>query len=376
MIVANTNFAALTDEQYTVWAREFWHEAVNRSMFMSHLGTGPGAMIRRVNELRTTKDGARAVMTLINRATGDGRVGDNQLKGNEEALRSSEFVIRQDQWRHAHADTGRMSNQKSIVEFRKEAKFALTRRAGEVLDELIALTLSGVAYTYQTNGATRTGSDLPDLEFGADVTAPSTNRYTRWDATNGLITTSASNADLVAGDTPTWEMLVDLKAHAVEKFIEPLSTTDGIDHYNVFMTPRGIAKLKKDADFLAAWQHAAKRGEDNLLFKGSPHGGKKGIYIDGLNILEYRNVFNTLGASGGSKWGGGAVDGQRVLLCGASALGYADINLPTWEEEKDDYNNRQGIATGKIFGLRKALHHSTYDNATEDFGVIVCDTAI
>lgn len=373
----HTNFAALTDEQYTVWSRDFWREARNKTFLMSFAGSSSNSMVQRITELRTTKDGARAVITMVNDATGDGVVGDNQLEGNEEALRSTEDVIRLDQWRHAHSSQGRMAEQKSIVQFREQAKDKLTYAAARVMDELGFLTLSGVAYTFKTNGATRTGSQLPLLEYAADVSAPTSARYLRWDITTGLDDTSPSNADLEAADIPTWRMLVDLKAYAVENFIRPMRSEDGIEEYNVFMTPRGIAKLKKDTEFINAWNHARQRGLDNPQFKGTPHGGKRGIQIDGLNILEYRNVFNTLGAAAASKWGaGGLVDGQRVLLCGAQALGFADIGGPEWVEEKKDYKNRLGISVAKTFGLLKPKLFSTYNQSVQDFGVVACDTAI
>lgn len=373
--MARTNFAALTAEQYTVWSRDFWREARNRTFLNAFVGNSANAMVQRITELRQTTDGARAVITLVNDAVGDGVVGDNQLLGNEEALQTTEAVIRQDQWRHAHRSKGKMADQKTIVNFRTEAKDKLAYTAARVLDELSFLTLSGVSYAYHTNGAQRVGSQLPQLEFAADVTAPSAKRHYRWDATNGLVEGDTTAVD--AADTPTWAMLVDLKAQAVDSYIRPIRSTGGVEVYNVFMTPRGIAHLKKDKDFLAAWQQAQKRGDDNPLFKGTPHGGKQGIYIDGLNILEYRNVFNTTGADAGSKWGSsGTVDGQRVLLCGAQALALADTGTPEWNEEYQDYKNSLGISVGKIFGLLKPQLFSIHAQSKEDFGVIALDTAI
>lgn len=372
--MANTNFAALTNEQYTVWSRDFWKEARNKTFLNAFVGTGPNAMIQRITELSQTKDGARAVITMVNDAVGDGVVGDNQLKGNEEALRSTEAVIRGDQWRHAHRSSGKMAEQKSIVNFRFEARDKLSYTSARVMDELMFLTLSGRSYAYHTDGRARVGSQLPQLEFAADVTAPSAARYRRWDAATGL--TADSNANLTTADTPTWGMLVDLKAFAVNSYIRPMRSEDGVEIYNVFMTPDGIAKLKKDPDFLAAWREAEKRGETNPLFKGTAHGGKRGITIDGLNILEYRNVINTKGAAAGSKWGGGAVDGQRVLLCGAQALGFADIEMARWVEEYEDYENSLGISVAKKFGILKPQLFSVHTQSVEDFGVICVDTAI
>lgn len=370
--MAATNFAALTNEQYTVWSRDFWREARNKTAIMQFAGNDANSMVQRITELRKTTDGARAVVTLINEATGDGTVGDNTLKGNEETLGSDEMVIQLDQWRKAHRNTGRMSDQASIVNFRKEAKDQLSATAARILDELAFLTLSGVSYAYKPNGAARVGSQLNLLKYAADVAAPTSQRYFRWDATSGLV--AGDTTQVATGDTPTWNMLVDMKAKAVDSYIAPMRSDDGVEVYNVFMSPRGIAALKKDAAFRDAWQTAQKRGDSNPLFAGTKHGGKQGIYIDGLNILEYRNVYNTLGTS--SKWGGGTVDGQRVLLCGRQALAFADIGQPMWVEEDEDYGNVLGISIAKIFGFLKPQLYSTYAQSVQDFGVMCVDTAI
>ena len=372
--MAATNFAALTDEQLTVWSRDFWREARNKTFIMRFAGDSSNSMIQRITELRKTTDGARAVITLVNEATGDGVVGDNELEGNEEALSSSDMVIQLDQWRKAHKNAGKMSEQRSVVKFRAEAKDHLSYAVSRVMDELAFQTLSGIAYTLRPNGAARTGQ-LPLLKYASDVAAPTGQRHRRWDATGGLLAGDTTAVEAI--DLPTWNMLVDAKAYAVNNYIRPIRSDDGVEVYNVFMSPDGIAALKKDPAFQTMWREAQKRGETNPLFKGTKHGGKSGIYVDGLNILEYRNVFNTRGAASGSKWGAaGAVDGQRVLLCGAQALAFADIGGAEWDEKDFDYGNRQGISVGKIFGLLKPQLFSTYAQSKQDFGVLAIDTGL
>ena len=116
---------------------------------------------------------------------------------------------------------------------------------------------------------------------------------------------------------------------------------------------------------------------DNPLFRGTRKGGRQGFFIDGLNIMEYENVFNTTGLAPGSKWGAaGDVEGQRVLVCGAQALGIADIGLPRWVEKEFDYDASPGIAIAKLFGLLKPVWPSSRTGTKEDFGVVVVDTAI
>ncbi len=375
-----TNFGLLTAEQLTVWSRDFWKETRNQSFVMSFLGDGPNAMIQRVKELKPGNNGARAVLTLINNAQGDGVVGDNTLEGNEAQLKSSDCVINIDQWRYAHRLEGRMADQKSVVAFRSNAKDQAAYKAADILDQLAFLTAAGIGYSKNPDGSTRVGSQLSLLSYAGDVTAPSANRNVTWvgGSTNAL-SVNAGTGSMVAADTPSWKMLVQLKAFAVNKYVPPIRTKNGILMYNVFMSPSGIAALKQDSDFITAWRYAQQRGDRNPIFEGTAHGGREGIYIDGLNILEYRHVPNTLGASSGSKYGSsGTVDGQACLLMGAQALGFADLDRqqPIWEEKEFDYGNSPGISIGRRYGLKKPVFQSSYTNSQEDHSVVVCYTAI
>lgn len=371
-----TNFNLLTTEQKTVWQRDTWHAARNAMFINRFLGEGSEAMIQRIPELKKDEKGARAVITLVADLEGDGVAGDRTLENNEEPIKSYDQVIRLDQMRHANKHEGRMADQKSVVNFRKESKSVLSYWLADRYDQQAFLALSGVAFSLKTNGAARVGSDFPALEYAADVTAPSTNRHLQWDQGTGSLVAPNSatlvNGAIGTGDYPTWSMLVQMKAYAKDNFIKPIRGDAGMEVYNIFMTPQGIAKLKLDDNFMQAWRHAQKPGADNPLFKGADV-----IYVDGLAIYEYRHVYNTKGLSSGSKWGsGGTVDGQRVLLCGAQALGFADIGEPTWVEKGFDYENQQGISVGKIAGFKKPVFRSLVTGTNEDFGVLCVDTAI
>jgi N4-gp56 family major capsid protein len=366
--MALTNFAALTDEAKTVWAKDMWKQARNYSFVNKFLGKGSNSMIQQVTELKKSEKGARAVITLLADLEGDGIAGDRTLEGMEEAGKSYDQVIRLDQLRHAERLEGRMADQKSVVDFRTHARDALAYWMADRIDQLAFLTLSGVSYAYKNNGAARTGSDLPLLEFAADVAAPSTKRVTRWDATNGLITTSAATSDVDTADTPTWKMLVDLKAYAKDQYIRGIKESGGEETFHVFMTPQAMARLKLESNFMLNVRHAQSRGDGNELFTGGT------IKVDGLYLHEFRHVFNTSGTA--SKWGGGSVEGCQILFCGAQALAMADIGAPDWEEKSFDYGNSQGISTGKILGFLKPKFNSIYaGNTTQDFGVISCYVA-
>lgn len=366
-----TNFGLLTDEQLTVWQRDVWRAARNAQFLKRFIGNDENAMIQRIAELKKDEKGARAVITLVADLEGDGVAGDRTLEGNEEAMKSYDQVIQLDQLRHANKHEGRMADQKSVVRFRENSRNVLGYWLADRTDQLAFLTLSGVSYAFHTNGKPRVGSDFPYLQFAADVKAPSANRHFRWDSTTKALEAGDTTA-VDATDTPSWEMLVQAKAIAKEQNIRPIRGAEGMELFNIFMNTRGIAKLKLDPSFLAAWKDAQKRGPDNPLFKGTDV-----IHVDGLAIYDYRHVYNTLGAASGSKWGAaGTINGQRTLLCGAQAMGFADIGNPYWVEKEFDYDNQPGISVGKIMGALKPQFRSQITDTVEDFGVMVVDTAI
>jgi N4-gp56 family major capsid protein len=365
-----TNFSRLTEEEKTVWSMDFWKAARNYSFLNKFTGTSQDSLVQRITELKKTEKGARAVITLVADLVGDGVAGDRTQEGNEEAMKSYDQVIQIDQLRHGNRHEGRMAEQKSVVTFREQSRDKLAYWNADRYDQMAFLTLSGVSYEYHTNGAVRVGSDLPYLEYAADVTAPSANRHRRWDATGGLVAGDTSAVD--AADTPSWAMIVELKAFAKDNYVRPIRTKDGIEFFHIFITPQGMAKLKQDPDYKEIVKDAGPRGASNQLFKGTDT-----VMVDGVAISEYRHVFNTKGAANGSKWGASSeTDGQRILFCGAQALGMADIGNAYWVEKGFDYDNQQGISIGKIAGFLKPVFHTNVTDTDEDFGVIVCDTAI
>lgn len=369
--MALTNFAALTNEQKTVWSMDLWKQARNMSFVNKFLGKGPNSLVQHITELKKTEKGARAVITLLADLEGDGVAGDRTLEGNEEAMKSYDQVIRIDQLRHANRHEGRMADQKSVVEFRGNSKDVLAYWLSDRIDQLAFLTMSGVSYAKTNKSATRVGSDFPFLEFAADVSAPTANRRLRWDAVDGLVT-GAATTDVAAADTPSWEMLVQLKAYAKDHYIRGVKEAGGEETYHVFLTPAAMAKLKMENNFILNMRHSLQRGDSNNLFTGSS------IKVDGMYLHEFRHVYNTSGSAAGSKWGAaGAIEGCQVLFCGAQALGMADIGAPEWVEKGFDYENSQGISVSKILGFLKPKFSSLYETnkSVEDFGVISCYTA-
>ena len=380
--MANTNFAALTSEQLTIWSRDFWRVARNMSFINQFAGSGPNAMVQRISELTQSEKGARAVITLLADMTGDGIVGDNTLEGNEESLRAYDIVVQLDQLRFANRLAGRLADQKSVVNFREHSRDALAYAMADRIDQVAFLTMSGIAYSVKNNGALRpvltTGQNLSDLAYSGDVSAPTSNRHRRWDATNGL--SAGDVTAVVAADTISYQTMVALKAYAKDNYIRGIRGAAGEEVYHLFVTPQVMADLKLDSDFLANVRNAGVRGPSNELFAGS-----SSLMVDGVMIHEYRHVFNTSGATSGAsgnagsngyKWGANAtIDGAACLFCGAQSLAMADIGLPEIVEDNFDYGNQNGISIGKILGFKKPKFNTDVTSTTEDFGIVRLDVA-
>lgn len=381
--MALTNFGTLTGDQLQMWSRDFWKVARNQSFINQFAGTGSNAMVQRVTELTKNQKGTKANITLLADMTGDGITGDNTLEGNEEALRAYDITIELDQLRFANRIAGRMTDQKTVVNFREQSRDALAYAMADRCDQLAFLTLSGVAYTHKNNGGLRTasgsaGHDLDDLEFASDVSAPTGDRHRRWDATSGLV--AGDTTAVAAADKIGYRTIVELKAYAKDNYIRGIRGAGNQETFHMFVTPQQMADLKLDSDFLANVRNAGVRGGSNSLFSGSAS-----LMVDGVMIHEFRHVFNTSGATTGTssnagaagyKWGADAdVVGARALFCGAQSLALADIGLPEMVEDTFDYGNQSGISVGKIFGLRKPKYNSDISGSVQDFGVIALDTA-
>lgn len=195
--MATTNFGLLTNEQKTIWSTDMWSQARNLSFINKFLGKDENSVIQHVTDLTKTQRGARAVITLVNDLEGDGVVGDRTLKGNEEAMRSSDIVIQIDQLRHGNANEGRMAEQKSIVRFREQSKNKLAYWYSDRIDQLAFLSLSGVPYTMKCSGGLRNSREFGYLEFApTPQDAPTAKRFARWNGTSKQIEVGVGNGSI------------------------------------------------------------------------------------------------------------------------------------------------------------------------------------
>ena len=176
-----TNFACLTTQQKIVWSRDVWQSARDMMFVKKFMGSGDNAVIQRITELTKTEKGEQVIMHLVADLVDDGVIGDNEREGNEEAMQSYSQVLNIDLITHSVRNKGKLSDQKSVINFREMGKDRLAYWLANRVDQLAFLTMSGLSYALLNNGAPRTGSPFPNLSFAADVTAPSSKRSLMWD---------------------------------------------------------------------------------------------------------------------------------------------------------------------------------------------------
>ena len=369
--MATTDFGKLSTAVKKLWIDKldehfmdewFW----SRNGMLGRSSTDTGSIMTNVKEFTETERGDVAVMHLVPDLVDDGTPGDETLDGREEEMEVETQEIRIDQLRHGVRRKGRMAEQRTVVRFRVTARKKLTRWRAEILDKLGFLTVAGIPYTKELNGATRPASSrLPALAFAADVSAPTSRR-------KFFAGTATSTATLTASDTISWNRLIEIKAQARRELIHPVQAS-GMDTYVVCMSTEQARDLKKDPNYQTAVANAKQRGDGNPLFKNAF------AYPDGLILYDHTKVPTTLGLASGAKWGAsGTVDGAQALLLGAQAIGFANLgSTMDWVEDPDkDYKNKPGISVGGIFGFKKPKWtRKEQDPNPQDYGVISFYTA-
>lgn len=368
--MALTDFGALTDLQKKIYSAQVTKQGRDDNFWMSNGFMGSSTddtskPIHKVTELTKTERGTEAVLPLVG-DIGGGVANDNQLEGAEQPLITDAQTIRIDQWRNGVRSKGRMSEQATVLRFRVQAKDALAFWLADTIDEMLFLCAAGRAFTVNTDGSTRSGSQMPSLSFAADVVAASTNRLMYGGS-------ATSEATITASDTFTWDLVTQAKAFAKRKRMRPIRM-GGKSYYCLVLSTEQCRDLEKTSDYKTLTAQALPRGMDNPLFSNA----KK--VINEVVIYDHQKVYNTLGLGSGSRWGSGStVHGAQAMLLGAQALGYAalDDGTPGMDEsDNTDYGNRPALGIHRIIGMLKPQFKSRFDaNAREDYGIVSIKTA-
>jgi N4-gp56 family major capsid protein len=368
-----TALGALQPEQKRAWLNEAIRVYREQFFFKNWLGTDENSVIQLIKELKKTEKGDRAMIGLVPDMVSPGVVGDNTLEDREDSLEADWIEIHCDQLRNGVKSKGRVDNQRSVLDFRKEARDKLGYWRANIIEQLLILTASGVQYSLNTDGSPRQlrGQDNPDsLEFASDVAAPSSERHYRFTGTGLAV---GDTTQIASGSVPSYGALVDLHAEARYRNIKPIRI-GGQDCYIYLCHPKHFALYKKDQAFREAIVHANERGMKHPILTGAT------VTMDGLIFHTNNRVFNTLGAASGAKWGSAnAVNGTRSLLMGAQALGFADLwGSMQWFEGKSDHDAKDVISVASYIGMLKTRFKTEAGStaAKQDFGLLAVDSYI
>ena len=284
------------------------------------MGSGVDNIIQVKEELKK-EAGDSITMRLLMKLKGDGVTGDNTLEGNEEAMQYRDFTVTVDQIRNAVRLKGKMEEQKTSADMRKDAKTALSNWLTEYIDGQFFKKLSAnptkdrVVYAGgKTAASAITAADV----FSTDV---------------------IGKAKRIA--------MTDTNAK-----IRPVSV-NGKKFYVMIIDPWQARDLRKDEKWLQAQEHAQERGDDNPIFTGA-----LGTY-EGVVIHENEQCIRDTGD----------VKTGHALFLGAQAGVLAAGSEPTWQEDDFDYHNQKGFSIGRIFGVAKTQFKFDGTNLS-DFGVI------
>lgn len=317
------------------WAKDTWEAGIHDSFFAKFMGKNAASIIHVKEELKKTS-GDKITIPLLLPLSGSGVSGDNILEGNEEKLEYRDFNVNIDLIRNAVRLEGRMEEQKTQIDLRGDAKTALTAWLSRYIDTRIFAALTGV----QPSGVSYT------------VTAPSADRVV-------YAGSATQESEITAAGKMSTALIGKAKRIALaneDKAIRPVRV-NGRDLYVMVVDQYQARDLKQDSVWLAAQEHANVRGDSNPIFSGM-----LGMY-DGVIIHESLRVPRTAtGADSGKV--------SHALLLGAQAAVFAEGAAPTWKEKNFDYDNKYGVALGRMFGIEKAAFKFGSSLTPTDFGVV------
>lgn len=369
-----TDFYGQQPYNKDAWGHKAYDEFIEQFFFTQFLGKGGMSVIDHITELSKNRKGeAGAWLHTVLDIHGGGIFGDNTTEGRERSLESSWIRANFDQLRNPLVTKGRLSDQKSVIDARKQFRKKTARWLAETLEEQAILTASGIGYGFNTDGSPRitpAGQDpWTDLAYAADVTAPTAGRHLRWNAaTNSLV--AGDTTSVAATDLPKYALVAELEAVGAEKRMTPVRI-DGEDFLIWMISKRTMAQLWRDSDFRQVVVNGEQRGSKNPIFRGAK------VTMNNIIIKPYLRVYNTKGAASGSKWGsGGLVDGTRSLLMGQQALGFVDLGSANWEEDDRDFKNQWALCVDKMCGWLKPALKNSHTGTVEDVGICAVDLAI
>jgi len=363
--------ASINALQKKLWRAKLYKDVADMNYFAQSglMGSGENNIVQTLDDLKKSQ-GDTITVPFTAKLSGDGVVGDAELKGNEESINPYSDSVSIDQIRNAVMLKGEYDEQRNVYDMFADAKDKLSIWGQELYERQIMMKMAGVSELALTdiNGsiysANATFSNTAAAVLNAEEAAGTGARYICADA-SGL-------DDIAATDILTVAIIrqAKMKAKLANPKIKPLRIK-GKDHYVMFVHPHQALDLKGTDAYNNAVKDAWWRGSDNPIFSGAL------AVIDGVILIEHEYVPSLDGdgasivfSTGNTTYCPDGVRAFRSCLVGQQAVLVANTNK-SWGmvEEDEDYQNKRGVATGMIGGIQKLTFNA------KDYGVVTVDTS-
>lgn len=370
--MSTTNFTSASALAVKLWARKSYSDAVKTTLYGKLIGDGDTAIIQRKDELNKNEgDRIRFRIRTLDDSDG-GAEEDDTLEGNEDGLDFSYFDASLGERRKAFKVDLNLSEQRTMIDVRAEAKDALEEWTQEYLDTTVMEYLSGAGFGPKSVNPVSAAQNAAGLASryhkkngnlgGNLIQAPSADRL----VFGGVGNTSPNT--VTVGDTMTLS-IVDKLVERVDRASPTMrkASFDGKRYWVMILSPEQITSMRTNTS-AGQWLDITKAqlaGGGKNLFEGE----MIGIYRDVIFVKSTR-VYRYFGGAGGS------VEIHRALFLGAQAGvtggakktdGWGRLKLA---ERTFDYGKRYAVAATFIWLLAKARFQNQ-----SDFGVFAVDTA-
>ena len=319
--------------------------AERENFFARYMGESPSSVIQVVNDL-ANRPGDSVRVHVFSKLGSPGVDGDSTLEGQESALSYNADLLLLSQKRQAVRLAGRLTEQRSAIDLRKQAGHALGVWAKDWVTELLTVYLAGFR-------GDRTLTVLPSNFSGF-----AGNSLRAPDSVHRLFAGGTNASDVTAADKMTCALL-DKAIAKVQLLINsgvPMRAIDAQGRFLCVITPEQAYDLWQDADFVAAQQYAQVRGDNNPLFTGMMGMWKNLIIVvnpAGVLLPDSVAVMGSiptvrlaqaqiLGAQAGA-WVKGKEEGAS--MGGAGSWRYT--------EKEFDFDNQIGFAVATLMGFQK-----------------------
>jgi len=324
------------------------------------VGNGENSVIQRKTELESDA-GDRIQFDLSVQLRGRPTVGDERLRGKEEALKffTDEIVI--DQMRSGVSAGGRMSNKRTIHDLRMVARDRLGDYWAKYLDELHFIYLSGARGInedfYEPVGWTGFANaiqapDAAHIIYGGDAASKATIAAEDKMSVE-LIERACVKAQMMRATDPTTANMLPVNIMGEKHYVVVMSPFQAHD-MRTGTTATQWLEIQKAA--------AAAEGRKSPIFRGGLGMVNNAVLHVHENVIRF------------SDYGTGTnLPASRALFlgrqAGACAYGTRGKGMRLdWFEEKEDRGNEIVITAGLIYGFKKTRFNG------HDFGVLTIDT--